>query len=176
MQLLDSFRSVVAGARDQAAATQAEVDRLKSRRKQLNALLLPKADFIAACCESIDREASLWRAEALPLMLKNFIAQPDSRFRLPLLEANGAYSEQGKVYPGPMYALFAPELKKALSNHIEKMDWPTEVGPSRAARRAELTRIDSELNELEAGLKQLRREATANGVDLDTALFVSKPA
>mgnify|MGYP001613687886 CR=1 FL=1 len=169
MKILNLLSSAITGVRDQVQASQREADRLRARRKELGLLPLPKSDVIAGVLEYIDARAADWQDEALPNLLKNFMTQSSARLDIPVLESNGAYSEVGKVFPGAMYGLFGDAIKDALRSRIEAMPWPSEVGPSRAGRRAEMAKIDAELAELESGLKKLRTDARAVGVDLDAA-------
>lgn len=142
---------------------QAQIEQKKKQREDLQHLPLPREDFIAAIHEYIDARKVDF-SDSLKLAYAHYVNGYRERVDVPLLEARGAHAEQGKVFSGNLYGLFAEPIKQAVTAEIQRWDWPAEVGPARSERPAMITKLDREIATLEAEEAELRTQAEQAGI------------
>lgn len=166
-----SFTKIKDAIVEMISQTRGLNEQIAAKRKQvedLQKLPLPREDYIAAICESIDSHAAGWR-EQLQLATKSSRESYAHPIPLNLLSSNGAYSEYGKVFPTPIYAIFGPAIKEAIRSEIEKWPWPAVVGPPRSERPAAIAKLTKEIAEIEAQQRELTQQAKEAGINIADA-------
>lgn len=159
-----NIKSIVAGI----ASLRSEKSRLKNaletklrRREDLHSTPLPKSDFVSMVTEKLDSNQDPISG-MLRQQLGSWVDQPledpvYSSF-LPLSWPNGS-GITGEI----LHFLLKDEIKKALEAAINKWPWPSDCGPTRAERKLELNKLDQEIEELNAQLKELEDVLPAAG-------------
>lgn len=166
MNIIDTIKKAAGELIGAKRNLDAEIEKLRQRREFLHKSPLPKSDAIAALHEAVDARAASYSG-SFALTIAPLRDRFEEHPSMLLLESNGAYAKSGVVFPGALYVLLNPMIKKMISDEIEKMEWSAVVGPARAERARELAKVQNQLISLEAERKEIHESARAAGVDLD---------
>lgn len=164
------FRKAVSDLSAELATLRTEIEAAKRRREDLETLPLAKGCAIRALHAMVDAEAGEYLAD-LRRMLEPVVRRPLTDFcgpnlRPDLLAAPPTGNHMVKRPGRGVLAFMAAEIKEAIARAVESMEWPEEVGPPPAARRAEIEELDRKIAELEAREQNLLGQADAAGIIL----------
>ena len=159
MNIIDTIKKAAGELIGAKRNLDAEIEKLRQRRNDLQKLPLPKSDAIVALYEAVDARAASYSG-SFALTIAPLRDRFEEHPSMLLLESNGAYAKSGVVFPDPLYVLLNPMIKKMISDEIEKMEWPAVVGPARAERARELADVSKRILDLERA-KEIRVAARA---------------
>ena len=148
---------------DSIQTRMAQREALAQERDRVAALPLARTDLIAA--------VDAWIDSVRPHYLKHLqetLAPRSRRADRPLPEArNGDFGLLGdafKVGPFPVLALLGPQIKAALATMIRELDLPDAEALPAGERQELLATLDSRIEQLDAELADLHRQAESAGL------------
>ena len=157
--------------RKERDVVQAKIDRIKTDlaekkllRSEIANLPLPLSDMADLLCEKIDLDGSQSASrleQAFAYAKENYIELESVS---PILESTGGGYNQGQIQPMHIYALLGDALKKPLRDIVMAWDWPKKVGPPRSERKAEIQKLDDEIETLAYKLEELISQAESDGM------------
>ena len=157
--------------RKQRDSVQSKIDQIKkdlTEKKQLRGeianLPLPLSDMADLLCEKIDLDGSQSASrleQAFSYAKENYIELESVS---PILESTGGGYNQGQIQPMHIYALLGDALKKPLRDIVMSWEWPSHVGPKRSERKAEIKKLDDEIETLAFKLEELISQAESDGM------------
>lgn len=165
-KVFDSLRSLIGDVGDQVAKLQ---EQILAKEKALNVLRsapISRDDFKAFMLGHVDRIASEFDGDL------SFTVQRLSRDPLKPYENhegirvlhNGGVDNPDRTIERAVLSLLGHEIKRALSERIDRMNWPGDAGPVQEKRLGMIAKLEGELQELRAELDEVRRAAAAAGL------------
>lgn len=155
--------------RDEVNQIRSNIEEKKRQRQDLETLPLPRKDLANLVCEWVDQEAKQFPSN-LRHGINFLINRPnidviDRSFAL-LHVGAGGYNSTTQLPPANLCYLLGDLIKSNLRRAFDEMDYPDDVGPTRAARPAMLAKLNKEIASLEAKEAELVAHADSVGISL----------
>lgn len=173
--MLDSFfKKALSDAKGSFAAKVKACEQAKREREELAAAPGTQDDVIALISEQIDQDAAAYPARLMDSIKTTLgfgvdrqIGPGGAPSAVPLFLAREYQHREPtpRDIEASLSFIFGKELKKAISETVRSMTWPTNAQPlkGRAGRLAEL---DNRIAALETEISTMRADAQAAGVIL----------
>ncbi len=166
-----NFTKLKAMIGDMAAQIQDKKDqreKLLQRREELDSLPITREDFLNWTDDVLDGMQNNY-ADRLKNQLQGTIWN-HSPLRMPAggfpLFKPWSSGDNNTAAPYALVALMGPMIREQLKRIVSEMEWPENVGPSIAARRTEIEKIDGQLEKIESELAGLTAAAKEAGLSL----------
>jgi len=171
-----SFRDGLKTLRDEESRLRAQLETARRRREDLLTLKLAKADVVALLVGMVDSKAERYPATLRAAIegLINSTQTKRDKLGVAIQVRGGIFSpikSSGQsTVAGPEHLevgfcyLFREQIKAAVAQAVEGMDWPAEVGPPPAQRTEELRQLDAQSQRIEAEIvviEETRNQARA---------------
>jgi hypothetical protein len=174
-----SIKRSVDNITGQVSNLRTEIEGKKRRREEIAAAPLAREDVVQMVdtlfqCARDDFPAKLAKsleqrivACATALQVDRTALRQDASCNLMALHMEhpgGSHPPSAVDLEFSLFALLGQSLRDPLVKTIGEMPWPGKPGLPMAKRTGELTRLDTEIAELEAQLQKIEREAAAAGI------------
>jgi len=142
------------------------LEKLKQEREEILSAPMCDDDLIAALCADVDRLAGTYDIEVAWSDIRN---KPNSERQFPFLFLHaGPYggSDTKIVREEAVAFWFGDHLKERITEAVRAKKFTVPGGLPLSEREAALTKIDREIDEVEANLRKLDTEAKQAGISL----------
>lgn len=168
--LRDSVTSIGKRCRE----LRAQINDLERKRDALQHAPLARAEVAEALDAWVERQAAK-HAEAMASTIGPLCRRADALLPMRLdqsvrvlaaAEPYGSSSVSAAQLDAAMAFLFPAEMKAALGNLVQSMEWPAAEGLQRAERARKVEALEVEIGKLRSDLNELLADAAAAGVTL----------
>lgn len=175
---LKKIKNAIASLGSEQKKLTNEVEALKQRREELNALPRSREDLADVVDAWLVGQRGVF-LDALNRNIKYLVSNPDTTISPETdLRIFSNTDALGMIYPrdGNLLGLLAPLIRDQLKDAIlELKDYPKEAGPAYPLRVKEIEKLDKQISDLEGSITKLQQQANDAGIQLEPAQEPKRP-